>query len=96
MSRFWLRLVEFFLRFTTTVGNLGREKIDFIGVATLLAAKTSFNIVAHKKEQKQTIKNKHNKLKNSNWPGTNHLAIYKRDRGVQLGTSLPRTNPASG
>ena len=48
ISRFWLRLVEFFLRFTTTVGNLGREKIDFIGVAPLRVTKTSFDIVAHK------------------------------------------------
>ena len=32
-------------------------------------------------------------VKNPNWLEANQLAIYKRDRGFELG--LPRTNPES-
>ena len=51
-----LRLVEFFLRFTTTVGNLGREKIDFIGVAPLLATKTSLLWPTNTKNRNKHLK----------------------------------------
>ena len=36
----------------------------------------------------------YNMVKNTNWPETNQLAVYKRDGGYEL--ALPRTNPASG
>ena len=55
-SRLRLRLVEFFPRFTTTVGNLGREKIDFIGVAPLLATKTSLLWPTNTKNRNKHLK----------------------------------------
>ena len=55
-SRLRLRMVEFFLRFTTTVGNLGREKIDFIGVAPLLATKTSLLWPTNTKNRNKHLK----------------------------------------
>ena len=36
----------------------------------------------------------YNRVKNTNQPETNQLAVYKRDGGYEL--ALPRTNPASG
>ena len=37
--------------------------------------------------------NKHNRVKNLNWPEANHLASYKRDREFELRTTERRTNP---
>ena len=34
-----------------------------------------------------SIKMKHNKVKNPSWQEANQLAIYKRSLGVKLGTS---------
>ena len=34
---------------------------------------------------------KHNNVKNPNWRKANQLAIYKRSRGVELGTAVVRT-----
>ena len=36
---------------------------------------------------KTNIANKHNWLKNPNWQEADQLAIYKRDRGVELGST---------
>ena len=33
------------------------------------------------------ISNEHNRLKNPNWREADKLAIYKHDRGVELGTT---------
>ena len=33
------------------------------------------------------ISNEHNKLKNPNWREADRLAIYKHDRGVELGST---------
>ena len=33
------------------------------------------------------IQIEHNNVKNTNWPGANQLAIYKRGRGSELGTT---------
>ena len=35
---------------------------------------------------------KHNRIKNPNWPETNQLAIYKRGRGFELGTTVNKSS----
>ena len=39
------------------------------------------------KQLKQIIQIEHNFVKNPNWPEANQLAIYKRDRGSELGAT---------
>ena len=51
-------------------------------------------LVGPSKCLKQIIQIDLNKLKNPNWPGANQLAIYKRGRGFELGTTV--NNSASG
>ena len=41
--------------------------------------------VGPSKQLKQIIQTKYNIVKNSNWPETNQLAIYKRCRGLNSG-----------
>ena len=42
----------------------------------------------HATETKETnISNEHNRLNNPNWREANQLAIYKHDRGVELGST---------
>ena len=43
-------------------------------------------LVGPSKCLKQIILLELNRVKNPNWPGANQLAIYKRDRGFELGT----------
>ena len=38
----------------------------------------------------------YNRVKNTNWPETNQLVIYKRDRGFELGTTVNKSNKRSG
>ena len=45
-------------------------------------------LVGPSKCLKQIIQIDLNKLKNPNWPGANQLAIYKRGRGFELGTTM--------
>ena len=35
---------------------------------------------------------KHNWVKNPNWPEANQLAIYKRGRGFELGTTVTKSS----
>ena len=44
---------------------------------------------------KQIIQIEHNIVKNPKWPEANQLAIYKRGRGFELGTTV-KQNPGSG
>ena len=37
--------------------------------------------------EKTNISNEHNRLKNPNWQEADQLAIYKHDRGVELGST---------
>ena len=37
-----------------------------------------------------------NRLKNPNWLGADQLAIYKHDRGVELGSTEKQLSPAKG
>ena len=39
------------------------------------------------KLNERDISNKHSRLKNPNWPEADQLAIYKHDRGVELGST---------
>ena len=39
------------------------------------------------KLKETNISNEHNRLKNPNWREANQLAIYKHDRGVELGST---------
>ena len=39
------------------------------------------------KLKETNIWNEHNRLKNPNWREADQLAIYKRDRGVELGST---------
>ena len=39
------------------------------------------------KLKETNISNEHNKLKNTNWREADQLAIYKHDRGVELGST---------
>ena len=42
----------------------------------------------HATQVKETnISNEHNRLKNPNWLEADQLAIYKHDRGVELGST---------
>ena len=41
---------------------------------------------------KQMIQIKFNRGKNPNWPEANQLAIYKRDRGFELGTTVNKSS----
>ena len=45
-------------------------------------------LVGPSKCLKQIIQIDLNKLKNPNWPEANQLAIYKRGRGFELGTTM--------
>ena len=47
-----------------------------------------------RKLKETNISNEHNRLKNPNWPEAVQLAIYKHDRGVQLGPVHRETTPA--
>ena len=38
------------------------------------------------------IQIKHNRVKNPNWPEANQLAIYERDRGFELGTTVKESS----
>ena len=38
-------------------------------------------------EGNKNISNEHNRLKNPNWLEADQLAIYKHDRGVELGST---------
>ena len=40
-------------------------------------------------QKERNISNKHNRLKIPKWQEADHLAIYKRDRGVDLGSINP-------
>jgi len=44
-------------------------------------------LVGPSKQLKQIIPIEHNIFKNPNWPEANQLAIYKRGRGFELGTT---------
>ena len=39
------------------------------------------------KLKETNISNEHNRLKNPNWREADQLAIYKHDRGVELGSN---------
>ena len=39
------------------------------------------------KLKETNISNEHNRLKNPNWQDADQLAIYKHDRGVELGST---------
>jgi len=39
------------------------------------------------KLKETNISNEHNRLKNPNWQEADQLAIYKHDRGVELGST---------
>ena len=41
---------------------------------------------------KQIIQIELNRVKNPNWPEANQLAIYKRDRGFELGTTVNKSS----
>ena len=45
-------------------------------------------LVGPSKCLKQIIQIDLNKLKNPNWPEANQVAIYKRGRGFELGTTM--------
>ena len=45
-------------------------------------------LVGPSKQLKQIIQIEHNIVKNPNWPEANQLAIYKRGRGFELGTTV--------
>ena len=45
------------------------------------------------RDNEPIIQTKYNMAKNPNWQEANWLAIYKRGRGFELGTTM---NPASG
>ena len=46
----------------------------------------------------QIIQIKHNRVKNSNWPEANQLAIFKRghDQGFELGNTMNKSSKQSG
>ena len=44
-------------------------------------------LVGPSKQLKQRIQTEHNIVKNPNWLEVNQLAIYKRDRGFELGAT---------
>ena len=41
---------------------------------------------------KQIIQIELNRVKNPNWPEANHMAIYKNDRGFELGTTMNKSS----
>ena len=43
------------------------------------------------KLKESNISNKHNRLKKTNWLEADQLAIYKHDRGVELGSTENQT-----
>ena len=45
-------------------------------------------LVGPSKQLKQIIQIEHNIVKNPNWSEANQLAIYKRGRGFELGTTV--------
>ena len=53
-------------------------------------------LVGRSKLPKQIIQIKHNRVKNPNWPEANQLAIYKRGRGFELGTTENKSSKRSG
>ena len=52
----------------------------------------STNVSGPSKCLKQIIQIKLNRVKNPNWPEANQLAIYKRDRGFELGTTVNKSS----
>ena len=54
-------------------------------------------LVGHaEKYLKQIIQIEHNRVKNPNWPKASLLAIYKRGRGFELGTTENKSSKRSG
>ena len=49
-------------------------------------------LVGPRKCLKQTIQIELNRVKNSNWPEAKQLAIYKRGRGFELGTTANKSS----
>ena len=53
-------------------------------------------LVGPSKCLKQIIHIELNRVKNPNWPEANQLAIYKRGRGFELGTTVNKSSWRSG
>ena len=53
-------------------------------------------LVTPSKWLKQKIQIKHARIKNPNWPEANQLAVFKRGRGLDLGTTVNKTSQRSG
>ena len=53
-------------------------------------------LVGPSKCLKQIIQIELNRVKNPNWPEANKLAIYKRGRGLELGTTVNKSSWWSG
>ena len=49
-------------------------------------------LVGPSKCLKQIIQIELNRAKNPNWPEANQLAIYKRGRGFELGTTVNKSS----
>ena len=52
-----------------------------------LATPSYFTDMPLKPVKETNISNEHNRLKNPNWQGADQLALYKHDRGVELGST---------
>ena len=49
-------------------------------------------LVRPSKYLKQIIQIELNRVENPNWPEANHMAIYKRGRGFELGTTVNKSS----
>ena len=53
-------------------------------------------LVGPSKWLKQKTQIKHARVRNPNWPEANQLAVFKRGRGLDLGTTVNKTSQRSG
>ena len=74
-----------FYRYERLGERMSNVKCLFIVVMHL--AIPSSSQACHFKLKETNISNKHNRLKNPNWREADQLAIYKHDRGVELGST---------